>query len=138
MLIAEATGPAGSAAIKICRTANAKPVVVTNCEQTRTWLKDSGFPSECVLPEGAELSTHIKHLTGGRGVDVLFGSESTSPEVLRECYKGLATFARVVIVGAHDESRHDLRSALPQISGLSLFSFNISDLYREKPKILSR
>ncbi|MCJ1284085.1 hypothetical protein MMC26_003416 [Xylographa opegraphella] len=138
VLITDATGPAGLAAIQMCRVTKSKALIVANCEETRKWLKDSGFPPECVLSEGDELSTHIKHLTEGQGVDVIFGSASARPEDLRECYKGLATFARVIIFAENDGSKYDLRCALPQIAGLSLFTFDISDLYREKPDILSR
>ncbi|KAF7919956.1 uncharacterized protein EAE98_009190 [Botrytis deweyae] len=135
--IIDGCGSVGLAAIQLCKNTQAKPIVITNVDSTTKLLLDLGLPREQIIRPGIEdVAIQIQRLTGGRGPDIIFTSQSHDIAILLECSRVLAPFSRIVTFGKQRDS------VLPNLSniarGCSLFTYDLQDLYEERPEILSR
>ena len=139
VLILEGSGPVGLAAIQLCNTAKAKAIVVTNSEDTIALLRSSNFsPNQIITPGKKDVLDQIQRATAGRGADVVLCRGSASPAVLAECCKNMAPFGRLVTFGRKDMSTPNLPNLSRTASSCGVFSFDLRDLYEERPGILAR
>ncbi|TGO19696.1 hypothetical protein BTUL_0003g01530 [Botrytis tulipae] len=135
--IIDGCGSVGLAAIQLCKKTQAKAIVITNVDSTTNLLFDLGLPREQIIRPGIEdVAIQIQRLTGGRGPDIIFTSQSHDIAILMECSRVLAPFGRIVTFGKQRGS------VLPNLSniarGCSLFTYDLQDLYEERPEMLSR
>jgi len=131
-------GAAALAALQICENAKAESLVIVGHDDDVATLQNIGYPPEKVIrAKKGCLSTEVLHRTSGRGADIVFGSDATDRSVLSECLRILAPFSRVVTFGRRDPNR-PVFNAWSAIPGFRRFTFDILDLYTEKPKLLAK
>lgn len=139
VLILDGNGPAGLAAIQLCKLANAKAVIVTSCKDTIDMLGGLGIsPGQIISLEREDILTQIHRLTGEKGIDVVFSSSSADQSVLNECCKGVAPFGRFIIFGKRDVFETNTTGISITARGSTVFTFDLEHLYEEKPDTLAR
>ncbi|TGO51615.1 hypothetical protein BOTNAR_0350g00100 [Botryotinia narcissicola] len=113
-------GSVGLAAIQLCKKTQAKAIVITNVDPTTNLLLDLALPREQIIRHGIEdVAIQIQRLTGGRGPDIIFTSQSHDIAILMECSRVLAAFGKIVTFGKQrgsdlNEERTEILSRLLQ------------------------
>lgn len=139
VLILHGTGDSGAAAISISKTINAKTYVAVRSDvEAAEVAKAFDLPAENVIPVCDEtVMARVKQLTGGRNIDVVFSSGYVSPTVAHECWREIASFGRFIDIGRKNVLKRSALDVVPMNRGASYLSFDILDLYKEKPHLLS-
>ena len=138
-LIIDGSGPAGLAAIQVCELSKASAIVVTSSKGTVDSLHRSGFPLDRILMPGQEdLVVQIRRATAGHGVDIVFCHNSVDQLLMHECFLSMAPLGRLVTYGGKNRSLDSLSGISISSRASSVFSFDITDLYLQKPKVLAK
>ncbi|KAL8857761.1 MAG: hypothetical protein Q9178_005661 [Gyalolechia marmorata] len=139
VLIMNATGSAGLAAIKICNVMKANTFVcVDSDEEANRLMTEFNLVDRQILrPSTQSINSQMHTLTGGHGIDVVFSCAFSSPTVSRECWRHLAPFGRFVDFGRKNVLKRSVLDTLPLHSGANYLSFDLLDLYSWKPETLA-
>ena len=140
VLILEGTGLAGGAAIKVSQLMKAIPyVAVTNETEARTIVQQFGLPEKYVLlASDVSICSQLKSLTGRDGADVVFSTGSTSANLAHESWRHIAPFGRFIDSGRKNVLKRSVIDTVPLHRGANYLSFDMLDIYKWKPKTLSR
>ncbi|KAL8749595.1 MAG: hypothetical protein Q9199_007590 [Rusavskia elegans] len=120
VLIMNATGAAGLAAIKI-----------------RDVMKANTFVSVDSDEEANKLMTEFNLANRGHGIDVVFSCALSSSTVSHECWRHLAPIGRFVDCGRKNVLKRSVLDTLPLHTGANYLSFDLLELYSWKPEILA-
>ncbi|KAL8727151.1 MAG: hypothetical protein Q9166_006247 [cf. Caloplaca sp. 2 TL-2023] len=139
VLIMNATGGAGLAAIKICEVMRANTFVcVESEEEADKLMTDFNLANRQILrPSDQSVHSQVNALTGGHGIDVVFSCAFSSATVARECWRHLAPFGRFVDFGRKNVLKRSVLDTLPLHNGANYLSFDLLDLYSWKPETLA-
>ena len=139
VLILDGTGAAGLAAIQICRVIKAQVLIVTQSEDDLSFLQTVGAsPDEVIHCRNEEVAAQVYQRTNKHGVDAIFSCSNVDPDVARECWRAIAPLGRFIDFGRKDVLRRKVLDTLPLNRGANFFSFDLLEIYKSKPEILSR
>ncbi|KAI9644148.1 hypothetical protein NHQ30_007501 [Ciborinia camelliae] len=98
--ILDGCGPSGFAAFQLCKRAQAKAIIINSIQSTASLFIDLGLPHDQIINPGlGDIAAQIQRLTGGRGPDIIFASQSPNANILMECSRVLTSFGRIVTFG---------------------------------------
>lgn len=98
-----------------------------------------GLSQEQILAsEGEALISQVKLLAGGHGVDIIFSGGAVDANISSECWRSIARYGRFIDFGRKDVLRRRVLDTLPLNQGANFFSFDLLDLHRLKPHVLTR
>ncbi|KAI4257203.1 MAG: hypothetical protein L6R42_005800 [Xanthoria sp. 1 TBL-2021] len=139
VLIMNATGAVGLAAIKICDVIKANTFVcVDSDEEANKLMTEFNLADRQTLrPSDQSIRSQMHTLTGGHGIDVIFSCAFSSSTVSRECWRHLAPFGRFVDFGRKNVLKRSFLDALPLHTSANYLSFDLLELYSWKPEILA-
>ncbi|KAK2749193.1 Type I Iterative PKS [Myotisia sp. PD_48] len=139
VLILDGSGPAGSAAIRISQLMGAKTFVSVHSESdVERIASEFGLPQERVVSGFTGMPTQIHSIFGKRGINVVFCAGFSSQNVVRECWRHISPFGRVVEAGRKNVLKRSALDTIPLHNGANYFSFDVLDLYKHKSQLLSR
>ncbi|MCJ1309500.1 hypothetical protein MMC25_003160 [Agyrium rufum] len=139
VLIADETGLTLQAAIHVCKYVGVAPFIASSSMRTSGSLTALGFSTDRVLDVAAsDVSSQLSRLTDGKGIDVVFISNSTENIPWYEISKHLALFARLVSFGAAESNCLDKDYLSGNPHNLSRFSFDLAVLCIARPHAISR
>ncbi|EPS42294.1 hypothetical protein H072_3762 [Dactylellina haptotyla CBS 200.50] len=138
ILIHSAAGGTGQAAIQIAQYLGAKVFATVGTKDKRELLtRQYGIPEDHIFnSRDADFAKQVRHLTGGKGVDVVFNS--LSGEMLFSSWESLAPFGRFVEIGKKDIQS---QNGLPMGQFEKNCSFNAVDLghmFLQRPKQVTK
>ena len=139
VLIMNATGAAGLAAIKICDVMKANTFVcVDSDEEADRLLTEFNLVDRQILrPSDQSVHSRMHTLTGGHGIDVVFSCAFSSSIVSRECWRHLAPMGRFLYFGRKNVLKRSVLDTLPLHTGANYMAFDLLDLYSWKPETLA-
>lgn len=139
VLIMNATGAAGLAAIKICDVMKANTFVCVDSDEEANKLMTDFNLADCQILRPSDQSIHsqMHTLTGGHGVDVVFSCAFSSTTVSRKCWRHLAPFGHSVDFGRKNVLKRSVLDTLPPHTGANYLSFDVLELYSWKPESLA-
>lgn len=139
VLIMNATGGAGLAAIKICDVMKTNTFVCVDSDEEADKLMTEFnlADSQILRPSDQSVHSRMHALTDGHGIDVVFSCAFSSSTVSRECWRHLAPFGRFVDFGRKNVLKRSVLDTLPLHTGANYMSFDLLDLYRWKPETLA-
>ncbi|WEW58624.1 hypothetical protein PRK78_004092 [Emydomyces testavorans] len=139
VLILDDIGPAGAAAIRLSQLMGANTFVAVRTEtDAQRIVSTFDLPEARVVTGFNGTATQINATFGPGGIDVLFCAGSSSQSVVRECWRHIAPFGRVVVCGRKNVLKRGVIDTVPLNHGASYFSFDVLDLYQHRPAVLGR
>ncbi|KAL8982100.1 MAG: hypothetical protein Q9205_003293 [Flavoplaca limonia] len=139
VLIMNATGAAGLAAIKICDVMKANTFVCVDSDEEadRLLTEFNMIDRQILRPSDQSVHSRMHTLTGGHGIDVVFSCAFSSSTLSRECWRHLAPCGRFVSFGRKDVLKRSVLDTLPLHKGANYLAFDLLDLYSWKPETLA-
>ena len=140
VLILHGTGSCGLAALSVCHWLKAKPFIVVQSQAEAKQIMDDYCLTEeqIIFSSVKSIPTRLSDLTKGHGADVVFCSGSSDSNIARECWRAIAPFGRFVDFGRKNVLKRSVIDSLPMHQGASYHSYDLLDIYRLKPQILSK
>ena len=140
VLVLEGTGLVGSAAIVVSQMIGAVPFVAVAKEKDVESIaaRFSLSKEQVLLSTRGSLSSQLQAVTGREGVDVVFSSGFTNAHLAREAWRSIAPFGRFIDSGRKNVLKRSAMDTVPLHRGANYLSFDILDLYKWKPEILSK
>ncbi|KAK2027478.1 hypothetical protein LX32DRAFT_729361 [Colletotrichum zoysiae] len=139
VLIHAAAGGLGQALIQFCQQVGAEVFTTVGSPAKRSVLANRyALPESHILDsrDPVGLAERIRAATGGRGVDVVVNSLSTS-EGLRASLDSLAVFGRLVEVVTQNTARNSELEMTSLPSNAVFASFNLWELIKARPAIVA-
>lgn len=113
--------------------------MIAKSENDENFLQTLGVSSEHIITaEDESLINVIKQLNHGRGVDVVFSCGSVDAHISRECWRSLAPYGRYIEFGRKNALQRRFLDVLPLNQGANVFFFDLLDMYKLKPHVLTR
>ncbi|EED18128.1 polyketide synthase, putative [Talaromyces stipitatus ATCC 10500] len=140
VLILDGTGLFGAAAIKITQIMKGVPFVAVQNEKEIDTIKLVYDLSDknIIKPWIASTTAQLKHATGKDGADIVFSSGFSNDDVAHEAWRCILPFGRFVDSGRKSIVKRTTMDTAPLHRGASYLSFDLLDLYRYKPAIISQ
>ncbi len=127
------------AAIQICQAVKASVFVVASDDESISLLQALGVPLECIITaQGEAVAAEVKRLNYNRSVDVVFSCGLSDDNTARECWRSISPFGRLINFGRMDLLSRRVLDTVPLNRGASFFSFDVLDLFNEKPALLAK
>jgi len=138
VLILNGSGHAGLAAIKISQLMQAIPyvAVATEAEGQRVKTEFNLTEAQILLPTSVPLVLQFKETSGNSGADVVFSSGLVDSAVAQECWRNITAFGRFIDSGRKNVLNRTVLDTVPFHRGANYMSFDILDIYAQKPQIL--
>ncbi|KAI1780980.1 putative polyketide synthase [Hypoxylon cercidicola] len=138
VVIIDGMGTVALAAIQLCHIVGANAILVSSSAATEEFLRvnKSLIPVRLVSGSRDGLCRRLATATGGKGVDIVMSSAAVDGSLIEECAQASAPFGRTVIFG-HSNNTRPLTHSWPTQT-TSLFRFDLADLIRTKPRIISK
>ncbi|MBH0778410.1 type I polyketide synthase [Nocardia bovistercoris] len=134
VLIHGAAGGVGSAAIQVATAAGARIIGTAGTPERRAHILELGA-HHALNSRSLNFADDVLGLTDGRGVDVVL---STAPgEILRQNFKAVAEFGRIVEVGKADVYTGGLLELANFDKNLSYFSVDLDRMCAVRPEQLA-
>ncbi|WP_109526998.1 type I polyketide synthase [Nocardia aurea] len=134
VLIHGAAGGVGSAAIQVARAAGARIIGTASTDERRAHILDLGA-DHALNSRSLNFADDVLGLTDGVGVDVVL---STAPgEILRQNFKAVTEFGRIVEVGKADVYTGGLLELANFDKNLSYFSVDLDRMCAVRPAQLA-
>ncbi|KAI4268067.1 MAG: hypothetical protein LQ337_008059 [Flavoplaca oasis] len=139
VLIMNATGAAGLAAIKICDVMKANTFVYVDSDEEadRLMTEFNMVDRQILRPSDQSVHSRMHTLTDGHGIDVVFSCAFSSSTVSRECWRHLAPCGRFIDFGRKNVLKRSALDTLPLHQGANYLAFDLLDLYSWKPETLA-
>ncbi|KAH8698986.1 putative polyketide synthase [Talaromyces proteolyticus] len=139
VLILDGTSLAGAAAIQIAQIMQGVPFVAVQNEKEIDTIKSVfGLSDKNIIkPWIAPVTVQMKHATGKAGADIVFSSGFSNQDVAHEAWRFISPFGRFIDSGRKSFVKRTTMDTAPLHRGASYLSFDMLDLYRYKPAILS-
>lgn len=134
VLIHSATGGVGLAAIQIAKLLGARIFATAGTEEKRAYLNSIGC-EHVWSSRTLEFAEGIRHITGGKGVDVVLNS--LSGEALTASLDSLAPLGRFIEIGKKDIIENSSLSMKIFNENIAFFSVDLDRLLLERPQIIS-
>ena len=140
VLILEGTGLIGNAAIEIAKLMEAVPYVAVSSEaEAKNVVSRYGLPKKQVLVASeVSISARLKALTGRDGADIVFSAGSANAGLAHESWRSIAPFGRFINSGRKNVLKRSVVDTVPLHRSANYLSFDMLDLYKLKPKTLSK
>jgi acryloyl-coenzyme A reductase len=97
VLVTGAGGGLGLHGVQLSRLAGAFTVAVTTTPAKAKRIREAGADEVIVAERGADFSSEVRRLTGGRGVDVVI--DNVGSQVFESVRRSVADDGRIVLVG---------------------------------------
>lgn len=120
VLVTGANGGQGAHGIQIAKACGAVVLAVASTEEKAARIRSLGAHEVIVIPHGADFSTTVRELTGGRGVDVVIDNVGTA--IYEPVRRSLARHGRWVMVGALTGDKVGFNPAQMFTNDISLLS----------------
>ncbi|WP_054811970.1 type I polyketide synthase [Nocardia arizonensis] len=134
VLIHGAAGGVGSAAVQVAKAAGARIIGTASTEQRRAHILALGA-DHALNSRSLNFADDVLGLTDGRGVDVIV---STAPgEILRQNFKAVTEFGRIVEIGKADVYTGGLLELANFDKNLSYFSVDLDRMCAVRPEQLA-
>ncbi|RAQ99476.1 phenolpthiocerol synthesis polyketide synthase ppsa [Stemphylium lycopersici] len=135
VLIHEAAGAVGRAAIQIASSTGARIFATVKSAEERALLVGSyGIADDCIFSsDDLKFVAALRRATKGRGVDVVLNT--VTGEALQATFSCVAPFGRFVDLNVRSADRLEMA---PFERNVSFTSVDMTLLYRQKPKLASR
>ncbi len=135
ILIHNATGGVGLAAVQVAQWIGAEILATAGSEEKRQLLRDKGI--KCVMDSRTlAFSDIVKKYTDGYGVDVVINA--IAGEALRKSFELLAPYGRFIEIGKRDITDNNGLPMLPFNRNLSFAAIDVDRLLKERPLEASR
>jgi NADPH2:quinone reductase len=134
LLVHGASGGMGMAAVDVGRLLGAKVIATTSSAQKAQALKVAGANEVIVLgpKPGDAFRDQVKHLTGGRGADVIF--DPVGGDLFDESTRCVAFNGRLLVIGFTGGRIADLKTNIALIKGLSVMGVRAGEYGRQFPE----
>src|SRR5665213_3873746 len=119
VLVTGAGGGLGLHGVQLARLAGAFTIAVTTTAAKAARIREAGADEVMVVERGEDFSGQVRHLTNGRGVDVVI--DNVGSQVFEAVRRSMADGGRIVLVG-------QLTGEFVKINPAQLFLRNISIL----------
>jgi acryloyl-coenzyme A reductase len=119
VLVTGAGGGLGLRGVQLSRLAGAFTIAVTTTAAKAARIREAGADEVIVVGRGEDFSGQVRHLTGGRGVDVAI--DNVGSQVFEPIRRSMADGGRIVLVG-------QLTGEFMTVNPAQLFLRNISIL----------
>ncbi|KAK3503468.1 ketoacyl-synt-domain-containing protein [Neurospora crassa] len=138
VLIHQAAGAVGQAAICLAQMIGAEIfATVGSAEKKELLINEFSLPSDHVLySRHTSFGPTIRRATYGKGVDVILNS--LVGDGLRESWKSLSKFGRLVDIGKRDSASKSRTEISAAKRNASFVSVDIFALLAERPRVLKR
>lgn len=138
VLILQGVGFGGAAAIDLSKVLGAIPyVVAADLSEATRIMEVYGLTRRQVLSSPEEVHSFLGSGVGRRGVDVVYGSGWSPHWLIREAWRSIAPFGRFVDSGRKKVLNRQSLDTVPFHTGASYCSYDIVDILKCKPAILS-
>ncbi len=111
-------GPIGLFLLRLLRLQGVRPLMASEPLPWRAELARR-YGADAVIGGGQDAGREIRHLTGGRGVDVVFEA-AWGGETVRQAVEMAAPGARIVLVGIPSDDCLTMKSSLVRRKGLTI------------------
>jgi NADPH2:quinone reductase len=134
LLVHGASGGMGMAAVDVGRLLGARVIATTASAQKARALKVAGANEVIVLgPKlGDAFRDQVKHLTGGRGADVIF--DPVGGDLFDESTRCIAFNGRLLVIGFTAGRIADLKTNIALIKGFSVMGVRAGEYGRQFPE----
>ncbi|XP_014550227.1 hypothetical protein COCVIDRAFT_31971 [Bipolaris victoriae FI3] len=138
VLILEGTALVSRAAIEVLHLLGAIPYVATSSpEEAECITKHFKLGRDQVFASEEELLIFLHRYSHGTNLDVVFSSAATSETTAREAWRTISASGRFVTYGKKSAHRRTAVDPVPFSRGSSYFSYDIVDLYKQNPAVVS-
>lgn len=134
ILIHNATGGVGLAAIQIARWAGAEIFATAGSEEKREYLRSIGI-KHVMNSRTLKFADEVRKHTGGRGVDVVINA--LDGEALLESFLLLAPFGRFIEIGKRDIAENNGLPMRAFNKNLTFSAVDMDRLLKERPLVIS-
>ncbi|GAA5050629.1 type I polyketide synthase [Nocardia callitridis] len=134
VLIHGAAGGVGSAAIQVAKAAGARIIGTASTEERRAHIKAQGV-DHALNSRSLNFADDVLALTDGKGADVVLSS--APGEILRQNFKAVVEFGRIVEVGKADVYTGGLLELSNFDKNLSYFSIDLDRMCAVRPQQLA-
>lgn len=134
ILIHNATGGVGLAAIQIARWAGAEIFATAGSEKKREYLRSIGI-KYVMNSRTLKFADEIRELTDNRGVDVVINA--LAGEALLESFSLLAPFGRFIELGKRDIAENNGLPMHAFNNNLTFSAIDMDRLLKERPLVIS-
>ena len=131
VLVLPGTGLAGAAAIDVAICLQAVPYVIVSSEdEERALFQMYGLPPSQVIKRSSALEKVLS-------ADIVFGSGWSPYSMSREAWRAITPYGRFIDCGRKKTLKRAAVDPIPFYRGASYHSFDIIDMYKLKPTVLS-
>ena len=131
VLVTGAAGGTGLAAVQIAKAMGAKVIAVCSSEEKLQVAKDNGA-DVLINYKDVDLKSHLKELTGGKGVDVVY--ECVGGETFDVCARNMAWNGRLLVVGFASGEIPKFAVNLALVKGFSVIGVFWGSFTQHQPK----
>lgn len=135
VLIHNATGGVGQAAVQVARWIGAEIFATAGSEEKRDFLRKQGI-KHVMNSRSLKFADDVKAITGGEGVDVVLNA--IAGESLLKSLSILAPYGRFVEIGKTDISKNNNLPLQFFNKNLTFSALDMDRLAKERPHVLSR
>ena len=131
MLVLGASGGVGTSAIQIGKALGAKVIAAASTDEKLQWCKEQGADELINYEEVEDLKAHLKEITGGRGVDVIYdpvGGKFSEP-----AFRAIAWGGRHLVVGFTNGDIPRIPFNLPLLKSASIVGVFWGSFIRSQP-----
>ena len=131
MLVLGASGGVGTSAIQIGKALGAKVIAAASTDEKLQWCKEQGADVLINYEEVADLKAHLKEITGGKGVDVIYdpvGGKFSEPS-----FRAIAWGGRHLVVGFTNGDIPRIPFNLPLLKSASIVGVFWGSFIRSQP-----
>lgn len=135
ILIHNATGGVGLAAVQVAKWVGAEIFATAGSEEKREYLRSIGI-KHVMNSRTLKFADDIRTLTGSRGVDVVINA--IAGDAMLESFSLLAPFGRFIEIGKRDIAEN---SGLPMRAfnkNLTFSALDMDRLLKERPRLVNR
>ncbi|BBM86385.1 type I polyketide synthase [Candidatus Uabimicrobium amorphum] len=132
ILIHNASGGVGLAAVQIAKWKKAKIFATAGTEEKRDYLRSIGI-EHVMNSRDLKFAQTIYDLTAGKGVDIVINA--ISGEALFQSFSLLASFGRFIEIGKRDITNNSLLPMERFNYNLTFAAIDVDRMFAEKPKL---
>jgi len=138
VLIHAASGGVGQAAVMLCQMVGAEIYTTVGSPAKKSFLMETyGIPEDHIFfSRDTSFEKGIKHVTNGRGVDVVLNS--LAGDALRATWECLATFGRFIEIGKRDILANSGLGMAVFERNVTFASVDLTIVSAERPLVMKR
>ena len=132
MLVLGASGGVGTSAIQIGKALGAKVIAAASTDEKLKWCKDQGADVLINYEDIDDLKSHLKELTAGKGVDVIY--DPVGGKFSEAAFRAIARSGRHLVVGFTNGDIPRIPFNLPLLKSAAIVGVFWGSFIRNEPE----